>query len=246
VEWVGPNNARDFITIVDVGASAGAYNSYAYTSAGSPATITTIDAAGTYEIRYVSGQSNATLATRMITLEAVETSLDAVETAIAGATIDITWKGPNADRDFVTIVSPDADEGAYKGYAYTRDGAILQVQAPDVAGHYEIRYVSGQSNATLARRPLNLTAPTILMEAQGLVRGGLAFSVEWLGPDNARDYLSIAVIGSADSEYISYAYTREGSPASFTAPAGGNYELRYVSGQSKTVLARAPLAVAAD
>ncbi len=246
VEWQGPNNAQDFITIVEAGAAAGAYNSYAYTTEGSPASITALDTAGTYEIRYVSGQSNATLATRMITLEAVATSLEAVETAVAGATIDITWKGPNADRDFVTIVAPDADEGAYKGYAYTRDGASLQVQAPDVAGDYEIRYVSGQSNATLARRPLNLTAPTILLEAQELVQAGTAFTVEWLGPDNRLDYLSIAVVGSADSEYISYTYTREGSPASFTAPAGGNYELRYVSGQSDTVLARVPLQVAAE
>ncbi|MBL1437339.1 MAG: VWA domain-containing protein [Rhodobacteraceae bacterium] len=246
VEWLGPNNTRDYITIVEVGAELGSYNSYAYTSAGSPAAITAFDTAGTFELRYVSGQSEATLATRIITLEAVETSLTAVETAISGASIAVTWKGPNAERDFITIVSPDAEEGAYKGYAYTRDGASLQVQSPDVPGVYEIRYVSGQSNATLARIPLTLTAATILMEAQGLVRSGMAFTVEWLGPDNARDYLSIAVIGSADSEYISYAYTRNGSPASFTAPAGGNYELRYVSGQSETVLARTPLAVAAN
>ena len=246
VEWVGPNNARDFITIVEVGAAAGAYNSYAYTSFGSPATITGFDTAGTYEIRYVSGQSNATLATRIITLEAVVVSLDAVETAIAGAGINIAWKGPNADSDYITIVAPDAAEGAYNAYAYTRDGASLQVQAPDAPGAYEIRYVSGQSGTTLARLPLSLSASPILMEAQGLVRGGMGFSVEWLGPDNAGDYLSIAVIGSDDSAYISYAYTGNGSPASFTAPAGGNYELRYVSGQSETVLARMPLAVAAD
>ncbi len=246
VEWLGPNNDRDFITIVEVGAREGAYNSYAYTSVGSPASITALDAAGTYEIRYVSGQSNATLATRMITLEAVEVTLEAAESAIAGAIIDITWKGPNAARDFITIVAADAAEGAYKGYAYTADGASLQVQSPDAPGNYEIRYVSGQSNATLARVPLSLTAPTILMEPQGTVLAGMPFTVEWLGPDNARDYLSIAVIGSADDKYISYTYTQDGTPASFTAPAGGNYELRYVSGQSETVLERMPLGVAAN
>jgi len=246
VEWLGPNNARDYITIVEVGADAGTYTSYAYTTAGSPATITAFDTAGTYELRYVSGQSEATLATRMITVEAVVTSLEAINTAVAGATIDVTWKGPNANLDYVTIVSPDAAEGTYKGYAYTRDGAVLQVQSPDIAGAYEIRYVSGQSNATLARMPLTLTAPTILLEAQGLVRAGESFTVEWLGPDNKLDYLSIALAGSLDNDYISYAYTRNGSPASFTAPAGGNYELRYVSGQSDTVLVRVPLPVAIE
>ncbi len=192
------------------------------------------------------GQSNATLATQLITLEAVEISLAAPDTAVAGADVEITWSGPNNASDFITIVAPNAREGGYNGYAYTSVGATLQVQAPDVPGDYEIRYVSGQSNATLGRVSLSLTAPTVLMETQGLVRAGMAFTVEWRGPDNARDYLSIAEVGSADSKYISYAYTSDGTPASFTAPAGGNYELRYVSGQSDTVLARVPLAVAAD
>ena len=246
VEWLGPNNAKDYITIVEVGADEGTYNSYAYTSAGTPATITAFDTAGTFELRYVSGQSEATLASQLITLEAVTVSLEAVPTAVAGAQVSITWKGPNAARDYLTIVAPDAEEGAYNGYAYTADGATLQVTSPEDAGTYEIRYVSGQSEATLARIPLTLSAPTILMEPQGVVRAGMAFTVEWLGPDYTRDYLSIAVIGSADDEYISYAYTSNGSPASFTAPAGGNYELRYVTGQSETVRARVPLAVAAN
>ncbi len=246
VAWEGPNNTRDYITIVAVGAEEGAYTSYAYTTEGSPAQITASDQPGAYEIRYVSGQSEATLATQLVTIEAVSTSLDAAPTAVAGSTVAITWKGPNAARDYVTIVAVGADEGSYNRYGYTEDGATLQVQAPDLAGDYEIRYVSGQSNATMARKPITLTAPTILMEAQGLVLAGQPFTVEWLGPDYARDYLSIAVIGSADDEYISYAYTRNGSPASFTAPAGGNYELRYVTGQSETVLARVPLAVAAN
>ena len=246
VVWEGPNNAKDYITIVPVGAAAGSYNSYAYTSVGSPAQITTADQPGSYEIRYVSGQSDATLATRLVTVEAVSTSLDAAPTAVAGSVVAITWKGPNAARDYVTIVAVGAEEGRYNSYGYTADGATLQVQAPDTAGEYEIRYISGQSSATMARKPITLTAPAILMEAQGLVLAGQPFTVEWFGPDNARDYLSIAVIGSADGEYISYAYTQRGSPASFSAPAGGNYELRYVSGQSETVLARVPLAVAAN
>ena len=246
VTWQGPNNTKDYITIVPAGAEEGAYNSYEYTSEGSPAHITAADQPGAYEIRYVSGQSQVTLATRLVTLEAVLTSLDATPTAVAGSSVAITWKGPNAARDYVTIVEVGADEGSYNRYGYTEDGTTLQVQAPDLAGDYEIRYVSGQSSATMARKPITLTAPTILMEAQGTVLAGQPFTVEWLGPDYARDYLSIAVIGSADDEYISYAYTRNGSPASFTAPAGGNYELRYVTGQSETVLARVPLGVAAN
>ena len=246
VAWEGPNNAKDYITIVPAGADEGSYYSYEYTSEGSPAHITAADQPGSYEIRYVSGQSEATLASRLVTIEAVSTSLEAASTAVAGSSVTVTWKGPNAARDYVTIVAVGADEGSYNGYAYTADGATLEVKSPDAAGNYEIRYVSGQSDTTLARRPITLTAPTILMEPQGVVRAGQPFTVEWLGPDNARDYLSIALVGSDDDAYISYAYTQRGSPASFTAPEGGTYELRYVSGQSDTVLARVALVVAAD
>ncbi len=243
VQWIGPNNDRDYITMVEIGAPAGAYNGYAYTNAGNPATITALDTAGTYEIRYVSGQSDATLATRLITLEAVEATLTAPTTAIAGATIEITWKGPNAARDFITIVAPDAAEGAYADYAYTTAGNTVQVQTADTTGLFEIRYVSGQSNATLARVPLTLNAPTIMMEAPASVPAGTAFTVMWLGPDNAGDYLSIATAGMADNDYISYAYTSRGTPANLTAPDRGSYELRYVSGQSNTILARVTLTV---
>ncbi len=120
------------------------------------------------------------------------------------------------------------------------------ITTPDAAVTYEIRYVSGQSNATLARVPISLTAPTVLMEPQGTVLADMPFKAERREPDNARDYLSIAEIGAPDDEYNSYAYTSRGTPANFIAPAGGNYELRYVSGQSETVLARMPLTVAAN
>ena len=247
VSWTGPNNERDFITIVEVGAREGTYKSYAYTSEGSPARITAIDQPGTFEIRYVSGQSNATLARRLISLEAVAVTLQAVPSAMAGATIEITWKGPNANRDFITIVAPDAREGAYISYAYTTDGATVQLQAPDRPGDFEIRYVSGQSNATLARLPLSLSAPNIMLEVQGPVVAGAPFDVAWSGPDYARDYIGISEAGSQDRAYISYVYTGDGSPLTFIAPeAAGSYELRYFSGQSNAVLARVPLQVGAN
>ncbi len=233
VQWVGPNNARDFITIVEVGALDNAYNSYAYTTEGSPARLTALDTPGTYEIRYVSGQSNTVFARRLITLEEVAVTLSAVETAIAGSTIEITWKGPNAARDFITIVAPDAREGGYNGYAYTTEGAIVQVLSPDVAGDYEIRYVSGQSNATLARVPLTLTAAatvlTTLSVAETAITSG-PISVAWVGPNNERDFITIVDVGAREGAYKSYAYTANGSPATITAPdTAGTFEIRYVS-----------------
>ena len=246
VGWVGPNNERDFITVVEIGAPDAAYNSYAYTTKGTPAQITTPDQPGTYEIRYVSGQSNTIWARRLITIEEVTVSLTAVETVVAGATIDITWKGPNADRDFVTVVAPEASEGSYNGYGYTKDGTTLQVKTPDTVGVFEIRYVSGQSNATLARRPIMLTAPTLSLSAVETAIAGASIEVIWEGPNNELDFVTIVETGAAIGSYKGYSYTRDGSPAQFATPdVPGSYELRYVSGQSNATLASRPITLTA-
>lgn len=55
VEWTGPDGPGDYITIVPAGSAEGTYFSYAYTTAGSPATITAGAETGNYEIRYIAG-----------------------------------------------------------------------------------------------------------------------------------------------------------------------------------------------
>ncbi|HEY7626209.1 MAG TPA: hypothetical protein VH761_04040 [Ilumatobacteraceae bacterium] len=54
VHWTGPNGPSDYITIVPAGSAPGTYLSYAYTNAGSPASLTAPDTAGNYEIWYAS------------------------------------------------------------------------------------------------------------------------------------------------------------------------------------------------
>lgn len=60
VTWTGPNGPTDYITIAPATSPSGTYLSYAYTSAGSPATLTAPDDAGAYEIRYESDRVEGT------------------------------------------------------------------------------------------------------------------------------------------------------------------------------------------
>jgi len=69
VAFTGPNGPGDYITIVPAGADEGAYTSYAYTSSGTPATITGPDTAGNYEIRYVYGATGQTLSSTPIQIK---------------------------------------------------------------------------------------------------------------------------------------------------------------------------------
>jgi hypothetical protein len=161
VRWEGPNNPRDFITIVKAGAAEGTYAEYEYTSAGNPVTLRAPDEAGEYELRYATAQSYLTLASARINVAAVNASVKGPPTAVGGSTVSIAWSGPGNRGDYVTIVAKNAKDGMYDQYEYTARGNPVTVRAPLAAGDYEIRYATGQSNAVLARAPLRLTPPPV-------------------------------------------------------------------------------------
>ena len=77
------------------------------------------------------------------------------------------------------------------------------------------------------------------VNAPATVKTGAAFKVNWQGPNYTNDYITIVPAGAKDSDYLSYSYTSNGSPATLKAPAKpGNYEIRYILNQSRTALAR--------
>lgn len=243
VDWTGPDNDGDYLTIVETGAAEGAHGNYDYTHKGSPLAVRAPDDPGSYELRYVTGQARKTLATLPITVTAVEASLEAPPVAPAGSEIPVTWTGPDNRGDYITVVAPDASEGDHGAYDYTRKGSPLAVRAPDEPGSYELRYVTGQARKTLARLPIEVTAVKATLEAAPAVPAGSPIPVTWTGPDNKGDLIGLFPTAAPDSERPKlYAYTRKGSPVEIrSAETAGNYELRYLTGHDRKVLARLPV-----
>ena len=246
VDWQGPANQNDYVTIVAADAAEGQHLDYAYTRNGNPAEITAPDEPGAYEVRYVMGQSRATLVSRAITVTETSATLDAPTEVEAGSGFTVDWQGPANQNDYVTIVAADAAEGQHLDYAYTRNGNPAEITAPDEPGAYEVRYVMGQSRATLVSRAITVTETSATLDAPTEVEAGSGFTVDWQGPANQNDYVTIVAADAPDNQHLDYAYTRNGNPAEITAPAEpGTYEIRYVTGQSRTVLARQPIEVSA-
>jgi len=246
VEWTGPDQRNDYVTIVETGADEGTYTNYEYTRRGTPLTVTAPDALGSYEVRYVHGETDATLARQPVELTEVKAALKAPDSVGAGAGFEVTWTGPDNQNDYITIVEQGAGEGEYLDYEYTRRGSPVEVTAPDAIGSYEVRYVVGQSDRTLASVPIEVTAVSAALEAPDTVGAGAGFEVTWTGPDNQNDYITIVEQGAGEGEYLDYEYTRRGSPVEVTAPdAIGSYEVRYVVGQSDRTLASVPIEVTA-
>jgi Ca-activated chloride channel family protein len=239
VNWTGPANPRDYITIVKRDAPDGAYANYRDTKDGNPLELTAPIEAGEWELRYMTFESRAVLGRAPIEVVAQEATLDAPQDAVLGTVVDVKWTGPSNAQDYVTVVAKGAPDGRYGNYTETKKGSPLKLTMPAEAGEWEIRYVTGQGAKVLARRDIQVIAPEITLSAPEEVVAGSAVNVEWAGPDNSQDYITLVPKGTKDGQYGNYTETRKGSPMQVRAPImEGEAELRYMSGQGAKVLAR--------
>jgi hypothetical protein len=158
MSWTGPGNPRDYLTVVKDGAAEQTWGRYEYVSRGNPIAMTAPDAPGEFEARYLSAQNNTTLARAKFTVGAVIGTLTAPPQATAGEAFQVSWKGPDNPRNFITIVPKGAREGEYSSsYAYTvprKNPANLF--APLKPGDYELRYSTAESYYTIARAALKV------------------------------------------------------------------------------------------
>ena len=89
-----------------------------------------------------------------------------------------------------------------------------------------------------------LTEATLTAPQQ--VAAGVEFAVGWTGPDNRGDFVTVVKSAAGANENGHYQETERGPSLKITAPIEpGTYELRYVTGTSRTILARVPIEVTA-
>jgi Ca-activated chloride channel homolog len=246
VAWTGPNHDGDFLVIMPKSAADGAWRRTAPTRQGSPAKLTVPIEPGDGEVRYISGEGHKVLARRALKVTAAEVALEGPDEAIAGSSVEITWSGPNHPEDFLVVVPKSAADGAWQRTTAARNGSPAKLTVPIEPGAGEIRYLSGVGHKVLARRPMQIVAAEIALEAPAEVLAGSVVDVTWSGPANENDFLVITPKSAADGAWKRTTYTRGGSPAKVVAPIEpGEAEIRYVSGIGYKVLARRPIKVSA-
>jgi len=247
VTWTGPNNAGDFIAIDKAGDPERTYGPYAYAASGNPVSIKAPDVGGDYVVRYHMAQTYGVIGTTPVQVTESGATLKADESAVAGGSVVVTWTGPGHGGDFISIDVADAAERTYGNYAYVDSAKsnTATIRAPDAAGDYVLRYHLAASYRVIGSAPLRITPATASIAAPAQVVAGKVFEVSWKGPDNDGDFITIVVSGAAEHLYGgSNGYTRRGNPVRIEAPrAAGDYELRYLTGQSYTTLATAKLHV---
>jgi Ca-activated chloride channel family protein len=265
VTWTGPNTQFDYISVARPDQAAGKYIAYQYTKNGSPVDVLMPTDAGEYEFRYVqhgrtlSGAArDKVIARQAVSVLETSASVDGPKTGKPGTKIAVNWQGPNTQYDYIAVAHPDQADGKYINYDYTKRGNPVTLTLPTEAGQYELRYVFYGKNAdgrtvkrVMARQNIDVSAPSASLDVAPTAAPNTKIDVMWTGPDTQYDYISIAKPETAGGKYITYAYTKNGSPAVVKTPKdAGEYEVRYVlygrdakGAVRKKILARAPLRV---
>lgn len=244
VEWTGPGYASDYITIVPKTTKDGSYGQWNYTSRGNPLPVVAPQTVGDGEIRYMNERGNVVLARQAVKIIKGEISLKAPAEAIAGAAVPIEWTGPNNAGDFITIVPRDAKDGQYEKWEYTRQEPSLNIIATRTLGPAEIRYMNERENVVLFRTPITIVPAEITLNAAPQAAAGAEVAIEWTGPNNPGDYITIVPKDAEDGKYADYAYTKAGPKVGVSAPAEeGPAEIRYMNEDGNIVLARIGITV---
>lgn len=244
VLWQGPVGKDDFISVAKPDQPPGAYLSMARLKPGSPATLWAPSDAGSYEVRWVQARSPKVLTRVPIVVKDVPATLQVTGSAKVAGWIDVPWTGPSADGDSLCVVRASQPPAAYLERTLVKQGNPARVRLPGDPGTYEVRYVLGRGNRILARNSIVVEDVTATVEAPDAVNAGADFEVRWSGPAYTEDAIAVATAIQPPTANLGSRTIRGTGPLKLRAPkAPGLYEVRYVLGHGRRVLAKTVLKV---
>ncbi len=244
VSWAGTVNAKDYITIVPMGAEEGTYTNYFPVRDDSSGRLLATADPGMHEIRYIQREGNKTLASATIELLTPEVTISGPATAVTGAQVPVSWTGTVNAKDYITIVPAGADPDTYGSYQPARDDDTVTLTMPSDPGMYELRYVLREGPRVLASAPIEVANPEVTVSGPETVATGAQFTVSWTGTVNPKDYVTIVPVGAEPNTYGSYQPVRDDTETRLIAPSDpGMYELRYLLREGPKVMATAMVEV---
>ncbi|MGD8439092.1 MAG: hypothetical protein PVG53_01050 [Holophagae bacterium] len=157
VEWSGPEGPEDFVSLARPDTAGTDYLEWARVEAGTPLILTAPSDPGSYELRYVDGTTGDVLARAPIEVETIAVTLDVPPSATAGKRFTVSWTGPAAPGDMLTISRTEAPRHRILDWASTAVGSPATLAAPERPGRYEVRYMTGAGGDIAARAEIDIT-----------------------------------------------------------------------------------------
>lgn len=248
VSFTGPMEEGDFLRILDAGGQRLEVDNWAWIRDGSPLDMRLPSEVGRYAVAYVWAKGgDRILATAAVEVTPADLAIDLAAEVPAGTMTQVSWRGPNGDRDYLAFVpvGGSADASGNR-YAYVVEGPVLTMQAPSEPGDYEAVYIAGNDGQVMVRKAFKVVESPASVSVEGPVVVGGYVTVAWTGPGGSRDWVGFAPVGSDAGSYLGWAMP-EGTSVRLSTPAvAGDYELRYVLSASDgvKVLASLPVTVA--
>lgn len=246
VEWEGPADASDYITVVLPEADTRDYLDYdSHLKAGVPARFNLPPTPGDYELRYVSPiRESSVLARRAIKVVEQSISVSAPSEVMAGTKVAIDAYGPAGNDHWIGFAPAGSDAHSYVGSYYVRpqsEHSQIELSVPGMPGEYEIRYVLNENQAIAASSPITVKPATATLQAPQQAMAGDRILVKSQGPVGGRHWVGFADAGSVPENYVGGCYERpknEDSELQINVPTRtGTFELRYVLNEHEAVIA---------
>ncbi len=174
-------------------------------------------------------------------------SVSASQQVQAGSLFSVNWEGPQNRYDRVSVFSLDGRRELTRTYVF-RDNVTspVDVKAPEQPGDYQLRYYT-HDKKTLASAAITVTrAEASVSVAEGVITAGSKFDVNWIGPQNRYDRLSVFTLDGKTQLEQKFVHRRDAkSPTEVKAPEEpGSYLLRYYT-HGKNTLAETTIEVVA-
>lgn len=244
VTWQGPDYAGDYIAITQPGTDRHRRIYYTYTRNGSPLKLQAPSEPGTYEVRYILGKSKEILSQTTIEIQAASATVKAPATADVASTFEVEWKGPDNPEDYIAVVPPGQGADQRIKYTYTQKGSPLQLRSPSDPGTYDVIYLMSQGKKVLASTAIEIQPVTAEINPPATAGVDTQIKIPWQGPGYDSDQITISWPDEAPGGRLTYRYTTRGNPAVIKTPnKPGTYEVRYILGQGKKVLAKKTITV---
>lgn len=171
-------------------------------------------------------------------------SIEAPRSADIASRFEVSWSGPAAKDDYLTIARLDHPAGRYVNLTRVREGNPLKLWAPSDPGEYEVRYILARGTKVLARAPITINAVNASVEASGPVKVADWIEVKWEGPSAEGDTLNVARPDQAPGSFVERTAVKQGNPVRVRAPsAPGEYEVRYILGRGTKLLAKTAVTI---
>ena len=157
--------------------------------------------------------------------------------------------GPEITSGLTWTIKPAGGEAVFS----KADAGVVETDIPP--GAYVVTVsrtsdgVAGETpldaRATGARTvtiPLEISLEATLTVTPSEAPAASKVSVAWQGPNRSGDYITVVKPGAPDTGYMDYQATDRGNPVSIALPNDpGDYEMRYVLGTPRRVLASTPV-----